>query len=48
MGAFYGMKILTGEINPKTGAAWTINDVPKLRRAKTEAWIEEHSGDYPE
>lgn len=39
MAAFYGTKIRNGEINPKTGSAWTIEDVPKLWRAKTAAWL---------
>lgn len=44
MGRFYGTKILNGDINPKTGAAWVIADVPKLWRAATAAWIMEHEG----
>ncbi len=42
MGAFYGTKIASGEINPKTGKAWTIDDVPKLWKAKTQQWLDEH------
>lgn len=47
MGAFYGSKILRGddEINPKTGKAWTIDDVPKLWREKTQTWLDEHKED---
>ena len=45
MGEFYGKKILNGEINPKTGQPWTINDVPKYWRAKTQAWLDEHQND---
>ena len=33
-------QIKNGEINPKTGMAWTIDDVPKLFRAATAAWLE--------
>lgn len=39
MARFYGLKIKNGEINPKTGMAWTIDDVPKLFRAATAAWL---------
>ena len=40
MGRFYGQKIRDGVINAKTGAAWTIDDVPKLWKASTTAWLE--------
>lgn len=39
MARFYGLKIKNGEINPKTGMSWTIEDVPKLFRAATAAWL---------
>ncbi len=39
MGAFYGNKIRSGEVNSKTGDAWTIEDVPSLWKAKTEQWL---------
>ena len=39
MARFYGTKIMAGEINPNTGAAWTIEDVPKLWRTATAAWL---------
>ena len=42
MGEFYGKKILHGEINPKTGLPWTINDVPKLWKKKTQDWLDAH------
>ena len=42
MGEFYGKKIANGEINPKTGEPWTINDVPKLWRKKTQDWLDSH------
>lgn len=45
MGEFYGKKIVSGEINPKTGEAWTIDDVPRLWKKKTQQWIEEHAND---
>ncbi len=41
MGAFYGSKILNGETNTKTGEAWKIDDVPKLWREKTQAWLKD-------
>lgn len=41
MGKFYGEKILDGMINPKTGKAWTIKDVPDYWRKKTQEWMEE-------
>ena len=40
MGAFYGSKIRNGEINPKTGRAWELGDVPSFWKSKTEAWLE--------
>lgn len=43
MGRFYGTKILNGEINPKTGEAWKIEDVPKLWKHATEVWLNENS-----
>ena len=39
MGAFYGSKIRNGELNPKTGAAWGMEDVPILWKSKTEKWL---------
>lgn len=42
MGAFYGTKIRNGEVNPKTGKAWTIDDVPRLWKKATEKWLEEN------
>ena len=43
MGRFYGVKILNGEINPKTGKEWKLEDVPKLFRAATAAWLEDNT-----
>ena len=43
MAAFYGTKIINGEINPKTGEPWVIADVPKRYRAATQIWIDEHT-----
>jgi hypothetical protein len=43
MGEFYGKKILRGEINRKTGEAWTIDDVPRLWKTRTIKWLEEHT-----
>ncbi len=42
MGAFYGSKIRNGEINPKTGDAWKLADVPTFWRAKTENWLKDN------
>lgn len=39
MGRFYGTKIKNAEINPKTGEAWTLEDVPRLWRNATTAWL---------
>ena len=39
MGRFYGTKIKSGDINPATGEAWKIEDVPKLWRKATERWL---------
>ncbi len=41
MGAFYGSKIRNGEINPKTGNAWKLGDVPSFWKAKTEVWLKD-------
>ena len=40
MAAFYGKKIINGVINPKTGEAWTLADVPAYWREATREWIE--------
>lgn len=42
MGAFYGSKIKNNEINPKTGKTWTLSDVPKFWRTKTEEWLKQN------
>lgn len=42
MGAFYGTKIKEGMVNPATGKAWAIGDVPKLWKKKTETWLKEN------
>lgn len=34
MALFYANKIKNEEINPKTGAAWDLDDVPKLWTSK--------------
>ncbi len=39
MGRFYGTKILNGDINPATDEAWKLEDVPKLWRRATAAWL---------
>lgn len=39
MGEFYGRKIRSGEINPKTGKAWALEDVPAYWREKSEKWL---------
>ena len=44
MGRFYGMKILNEAVNPKTGRAWAIGDVPAYWRPATAAWLEEQEG----
>lgn len=43
MGFFYGTKIKDGEINLKTGVAWTMDDVPPFWKTKTEKWLEENA-----
>ena len=42
MGRFYGTKIRNAEINPKTGEAWTLEDVPRLWKHATEVWLADH------
>lgn len=39
MGRFYGTKIKNGEVNSATGEAWKLEDVPKLWRKATAAWL---------
>lgn len=41
MVAYYVAKIKDEEINPKTGKAWCIKDVPALWRKKVEAALSE-------
>lgn len=48
MGAFYGTKILKGEINSKTGEPWKIEDVANFWRPRVIAWLEEHGYVFPE
>ena len=43
MGAFYGRKILSGEVNPKTCESWKLEDVPSFWLIKTEAWINKNN-----
>ncbi len=42
MGSFYGKKIRIGEINPKTGTAWALEDVPTYWVAVTKKWLEQN------
>lgn len=42
MGAFYGNKIRNNEMNPKTGTAWKLQDVPSLWKIKTEKWLSDN------
>lgn len=42
MAAYYGTKIIKGETNNSTGQPWKVDDVPKLWRAKTRKWVDEH------
>lgn len=44
MGAFYGSKILNGDVNPKTMEVWKIEDVPSLWRSKTSDWLKSREG----
>ena len=43
MGKFYGVKIRNVEINPRTGAAWVLEDVPNLWRKATEKWLADNA-----
>ena len=45
MGAFYGDKIQKGEINPRTGEAWKIEDVGSFWRPKTLDWLKSRGYD---
>ncbi len=42
MGAFYGSKIRSTEINPKTEKEWKLEDVPSFWRKAAEKWIKEN------
>lgn len=39
MGTFYGKKIRNEEINPKTGKAWKLDDVPSFWKERTNRWL---------
>ena len=43
MGRFYGLKIRNQEINPNTGAVWTVDDVPKLWRNASIKWLADNA-----
>ena len=43
MGRFYGIKIKSGDINPATGEAWKLEDVPRLWRKATELWLNQNT-----
>ena len=43
MGRFYGLKIKNQDINPKTGEAWKLEDVPRLWRNATAAWLADNA-----
>jgi len=43
MGAFYGSKILSGKINPRTGQGWRTEDIPSLWKDATEKWLKDNS-----
>ena len=40
MGEFYGKKIQIGDINPKTGEAWKLEDVSKYWKPRVMKWLE--------
>ncbi len=42
MGAFYGTKIKNADINPKTGKAWKLEDVPVFWKNATEKWLKDN------
>ncbi len=43
MGAFYGTKIKTGEVNKDTGEAWVFDDIPSHWKPKTKKWLEDNT-----
>lgn len=43
MGEYYGKKIKAGEINSKTGATWTIDDVRPFWQPKVVEWLQENA-----
>lgn len=40
MDEFYGKKIQGGEINPKTGEAWKLDDVRAYWKPRVVKWLE--------
>lgn len=43
MGAFYGRKIINGEMNPKTGETWKMEDVREFWKKDVSKYLEEHT-----
>jgi len=44
MAKIYYRKIMAGEINPNTGEAWSINDVPERWREEVQALLDGGKG----
>jgi|BioPla2DNA2_1021312.scaffolds.fasta_scaffold360342_2 hypothetical protein len=44
MAKIYYRKIVEGDINPATGAAWNINDVPERWRAEVYELLNGNNG----
>ena len=42
MAKIYYRKITGGEVNPSTGKAWVIDDVPERWRAEVQAMLDFH------
>jgi hypothetical protein len=42
MAKIYYRKIVEGDINPATGRAWIIDDVPERWRAEVQAMLDFH------
>ncbi len=44
MGAFYGIRIKEGRLNPNTGKAWSISDVHPYWAEEVTTWLVKEMG----
>ncbi len=43
MDEFYGKKIRNGDMNPKTGEVWKLDDVRAYWKQRVVKWLEENA-----